>query len=176
MNRIEGQVASDTRIMALLRSLYALELRGETMFALMLENGGSLTLEQRGKVEACRLLLIEMAESLSNHITLELGLPLACPDELVLSPISLSAVHAGSWRARMTALEAAVVGVIAHFRELKALYSARQPRLCNTLLAQALVIRDFAHREADGDADRSLGCVMRLLGEDGKLSLARFQA
>src|SRR5436853_119793 len=54
-------------VVDLLSWIYEIELYGEAMYALMLEHGGELTADQRRKVEACRLLEIQMTEFLGTH-------------------------------------------------------------------------------------------------------------
>ncbi len=173
----QGPVAKDARIVELLRSAYEAELRSESMFALMLEHGGPASLDQQGKIEACRLLEIDMSALLSDHITLELGLPLRRPqDPAATVPPDPTAIHCRAWPSRMAAVEAVAVEDIAAFRDLKALYADRQPMLCNTLLAHALMIRDFARREADGETEDSLRGVLSLLSPGAREALARFEA
>ncbi len=167
-------IAVDARVIELLRSMHAVEMYGEMMFALMLENGGPLSSCQRCKIEACRLLEVDMAEMISNHITLELGLALAPPDPPALTSAQHAAIHEQDWRRRMTAVEVVAAGVIAPFRELKTLYADRQPKLCNTLLAHALIIRDFAHHEVEGDTELSLGGVMSMLRDETMAALSHF--
>jgi hypothetical protein len=76
----------------------------------------------------------------------------------------------------MAALETAASAMIPPVRELKVLYAARQPRLCNTLLAHALMIRDFAHAESEGEPERSLGRIVSLLEQDAREALLQFEA
>lgn len=164
----------DARAIELLRSMHAVEMYGEMMFALMLENGGPLSSCQRCKIEACRLLEVDMAEMISNHVTLELGLKLAPPEQPALTAAQHAAIHEQDWRRRMMAVEVVAAGVIAPFRELKTLYADRQPKLCNTLLAHALIIRDFAHHEVEGDTELSLGGVMSMLRDETMAALSHF--
>lgn len=167
-------VAVDARVIELLRAMHALEMYGEMVFALMLENGGPLSSSQRCKIEACRLLGVDMAEMISNHITLELGLALAPSDPPALTPAQHAAIHEQDWRRRMIAVEVVAAGVISPFRELKTLYADRQPKLCNTLLAHALIIRDFAHHEVEGDTELSLGGVISMLRDETMVALSHF--
>jgi hypothetical protein len=142
----------------------------------MLEHGGRLSFEQRRKIEACRLLTVEMAELIHHHFVLHLGLPLSAPSTLTFGPGLHTAIHEESWQARMIGLELATTPAVAHFRELKSQYAARAPKLCNTLLAHALMVRDFAHREAEGEPEHSLGGVVSLLGAEGREALLLFQS
>ncbi len=167
-------VSVDGRVIELLRSMHAVQMYGEMMFALMLENGGPLSSCQRCKIEACRLLEVDMAEMISNHITLELGLKLVPPEQPALTAAQHAAIHEKDWRRRMTAVGVVAAGVIAAFRELKTLYAARRPKLCNTLLAHALIIRDFAHHEVEGDTELSLGGVMSMLRDETMVVLSHF--
>jgi hypothetical protein len=168
-------VSPDGRIVERLRSMSYIEMYGEAMFGLMLEHGGALTPEQRRKIEACRLLEVEMSELLCKHLALELGLPIGALSHRPLTASEKKTIHEQSWQARMEALETVASVIVAAARELKTAYSRRQPTLCNTLLAHALMLRDFAHHEAEGDVDRSLGGVVSLLGADAREALLAFQ-
>ena len=163
------------QVVDLLSWIYEIELYGEAMYALMLEHGGPLTAQQRRKVEACRLLEIQMTELLGTHLVLELGVSLNISLNRAHSRLERTIIHGKSWQSRMAALEAAAAGMVGPLRELKILYAERQPMLCNTLLAHALMIRDFAHAEAEGDVDGSLGRIVSLLDEGAREALLQYQ-
>ncbi len=166
--------ADRARIVWLLRSLHDVQLYDEALFALMLEHGGPLTLDQRCKIEACRLLELAMGRRLSDHLVLNKGDGIGPPGRGRLSAAGYTAVHQTAWKSRMAALEASVDEVIPSFRELKALYADREPDLCNTLLAHVLVLREFARLEAQGEGERSLTGVLSLLGAEAREALSQF--
>src|SRR5438874_1718362 len=118
-------------IVELLSWIYEIELYGEAMYALMLEHGGELTADQRRKVEACRLLEIQMTELLGTHLVLELGVCVNPSLNRAHSSLERAIVHGRSWRRRMAALETAAAEMLGPLRELKLMYATRQPTLCN---------------------------------------------
>src|SRR5438552_2812245 len=112
-------------VVDLLSWIYEIELYGEAMYALMLEHGGELTADQRRKVEACRLLEIQMTEFLGTHLVLELGVSLNPSLNRAHSSLERTIIHGKSWRKRMAAVETAAAEMLGPLRELKLLYAKR---------------------------------------------------
>jgi hypothetical protein len=158
----------------LLRMFYVTQVYSVESFGYMLETYQGLTREHRRKLEACRRLALAISRRLFDHLTLDRGYDLKPPARARQAARTLATQQMATWAERMSELEAGAYRGVEAARGLKALYGGEQPRLCATLLAHEMALRDFARDELDGLGEGSLDGILALLDPADRAAIAAF--
>jgi hypothetical protein len=168
------RASADETVVSLLRMLYVTQIYSAETFAFMLETFSGLTPQQRRKFEACRRLEAAIGRLLFEHLTLDLGQSFRPPSRARRAAETLAPPAYGTWFDYMTEIEAASIRGVQGARTLMGLYRAGAPRLCATLLASRMALRDFARDELDDLSDVSLDRILALLDDDDRRAVAEF--
>lgn len=163
-------------VAGLLRMFYVSEVYGVAANAYMQREYYGLSSDHRRKLEACRLLMAETAERLREHLTKELGREVRPPTRAEeMAPLIASLPH-GSWHQRLLVLEDVSVRGVDAYRKLRGIYGEVEPRLCASLIAKEIAMRDFARDELDGETETSVERIVALLSPASQAALAAFDA
>jgi hypothetical protein len=163
-------------VVELLRMFYVSEVYGAAANSYMQRAYNGLNDEQRHKLEACRLLMVETSERLLVHLTSDLGVVVRPPTRAEEMAPLIANLPFGSWHDRVMALEQICVRGVEAYRKLRGLYGESEPLLCASLMAKEIAVRDFARDELDGEVERSLDRIVGLLGPEAQQQLRQFDA
>ncbi|HEY1929176.1 MAG TPA: hypothetical protein VGG92_17065 [Caulobacteraceae bacterium] len=163
-------------VAGLLRMFYVSEVYGVAANAYMQREYRNLTPDNRHKLEACRLLMIETAERLRAHQAEALRVEVRPPTRAEeMAPLIASLPH-GTWHQRLLALEDVSVRGVEAYRKLRGIYGEAEPHLCAFLIAKEIAVRDFARDELDGETETSIERIVALLSPESQAALGQFDA